>query len=116
VFSIQFDTDVQVLQPQLDDLLKISDNEHAAAMKASPVRKMLCAGCSPPVDRQSQEICTAVYRLCYLQGNSIAQTAAQRDPFTAPRKARSGKEDNYEEVLSLAYLFYEGQMAGDLPA
>jgi hypothetical protein len=60
---------------------------------------------------------TALYRLCFLQSNSIAQAAAQRDPFTAPRKARGGgKEDNYEEVLSLAYLFYEGQMAGDLPA
>jgi hypothetical protein len=64
-----------------------------------------------------------MYCFPFLQGNSIAQAAAQaesatakRDPFTAPRKAGSRREDNYEEVLSLAYLFYEGQIAGDLPA
>lgn len=72
-----------------------------------------------------------------LQGNGVAQAAAQvesatakhdpftaprqtatakRDPFTDPRKRSSRREDNYGEVLSLAYMFYEGQMAGDLPS
>lgn len=52
-----------------------------------------------------------------LQGSSIAQAAetASSDPFTAPRAKRSSREDNYKQVLSLSYLFYEGQMSGDLP-
>eukprot|EP00775_Hariotina_reticulata_P012172 gene12172-12310_t len=60
----------------------------------------------------------------------VAQQQPQQkpnDPFTAPRTKRgsrsssgggsggSGKEDDYQRALGLSYLFYEGQMSGNLP-
>jgi capsid protein len=61
----------------------------------------------------------------------LAQQQPQQkanDPFTAARPKRSSrssnsnstksvssKEDDYQRVLGLSYLFYEGQMSGNLP-
>lgn len=102
-------------------------NPYIICDNAAVKQSQQCNWSNQPLRCAPTLTCTALYCPLYcpylLQGNSIAETAAQaesaaakRDPFTAPRKARSGREDNYEEVLSLAYLFYEGQMAGDLPA
>lgn len=37
-------------------------------------------------------------------------------PLPVLKPVVAGGEDDYAGILSLAYLFYEGQMAGDLPA
>lgn len=47
---------------------------------------------------------------------AAADPAVRNDPFTAPRRrSRAGREDDYKRVLGLSWLFYEGQMSGNLP-